>query len=258
MCFHLRPDTVSSYLSGLCQQLEPYFPNVRSSRLSPLVERTLKGCRRLKGVAINRKRALTFSDLQLVFDTLSRSNSYDDHLFLAMLFTGFFALMRLGEISFPNDKKLRNWRKVTKRSSVVIIPNEQYEFHLPAHKADPFFEGNHIIIKKQQYCNLDPLSVFLIYLANRDSLFPLSSPLWLTSKGEVPTRYFFMSHMQCFFNKDIGGQSMRAGGATSLAEHGVPPSLIQLIGRWSSDAFLIYMRKSPVLIQALLYTNRHT
>ena len=50
---------------------------------------------------------------------------------------------------------------------------------------------------------------------------------------------------------------MRAGGATSLAEHGVPPSLIQLIGRWSSDAFFIYIRKSPVLIQALLYSQEN-
>jgi hypothetical protein len=50
---------------------------------------------------------------------------------------------------------------------------------------------------------------------------------------------------------------MRAGGATSLAEHGVPPSIIQPLGRWSSQAFLIYIRKSPALIQAMLYSDRH-
>ncbi|KIJ94651.1 hypothetical protein K443DRAFT_110073, partial [Laccaria amethystina LaAM-08-1] len=47
--------------------------------------------------------------------------------------------------------------------------------------------------------------------------------------------------------------SLRAGGATSLAENGVPPSIIQAIGRWPSDAFKIYILKSPVLIQALLF-----
>ena len=257
MCHLLVPDTVSNYLSGLCQQLEPYFPDVRTIRHSLLVKRTLKGCRRLRGVATKRKRALTFDDLYLVHNTLNNSTSHDDRLFLAMLFTGFFALMRLGELSFPNDKQLQNWRKVTKRSSIVIA-NDQYEFHLPCHKADPFFEGNRIIVKKQQYCNIDPLSTFTSYLLSRDRLFPLSSPLWLTSRGTVPTRYFFMSRMKWFFQADIGGQSMRAGGATSLAEHGVPPSLIQLIGRWSSDAFLIYIRKNPVLIQALLYSHNHT
>ena len=42
-----------------------------------------------------------------------------------------------------------------------------------------------------------------------------------------------MSRMRRYFNQDIGGQSMRAGGATSFIENSVPPSLrvIQFIGR---------------------------
>ena len=75
------------------------------------------------------------------------------------------------------------------------------------------------------------------------------------ANGAVPTRQFFISRHRQFFNRDVAGQSMRAGGATSLAENGVPPSLIQLIGRWTSDAFFIYIHKSPVLIQALLYSG---
>lgn len=256
MSHHIEPRSVSSYLSGICQQLEPYFDNVRRSRHSPLVDRTMKGCLRLYSSPTVRKRALTLSDLKTVLSELSLSSSHDDLLFKAMLLTGFFALMRLGELTFPNTKKLRNWKKVTKRSSVVIS-QDQYEFHLPGHKADQFFEGNRIIIKQKQYTNIDPLACFLEYIYSRDQAFPLSSPLWITSKGSVPTRDFFISRLRCFFDRDIAGQSMRAGGATSLAEHGVPPSLIQLIGRWSSDAFFIYIRKSPVLIQALLYSQEN-
>ena len=254
MSHHIEPRSVKSYLSGICQQLEPYFDNVRTSRHTPLVERTMKGCLRLHGSAISRKRALTLADLSRVLDDLSHSSQHDDLLFQAMLLTGFFALMRLGELSFPNDKKLRNWKKVTKRSS-VIVSDDQYEFFLPSHKADPFFEGNHIIVKKQQYDGINPLSIFTKYLHSRDTAFPLSSPLWITSTGAVPTRQFFISRIRRFFASDIAGQSMRAGGATSLAEHGVPPSIIQLMGRWKSEAFIIYIRKSPVLIQALLYSH---
>ena len=254
MSHHIEPRSVSSYLSGICQQLEPYFENVRHSRHTPLVDRTMKGCLRLYSSPTVRKRALTLSDLRTVLSALSLSSSHDDLLFKAMLLTGFFALMRLGELSFPNTKKLRNWKKVTKRSSVVIS-HDQYEFHLPGHKADQFFEGNRIIVKQKQYTNIDPLTCFVEYIYSRDCAFPLSSPLWLTSKGSVPTRDFFISRLRRFFDRDTAGQSMRAGGATSLAEHGVPPSLIQLIGRWSSDAFFIYIRKSPVLLQALLYSN---
>jgi hypothetical protein len=253
MAHHINPRSVISYLSGICQQLEPYFPHVREARCSPLVDRTLKGCMRAKGVATKRKCALTISDLQLVVNNLMNSTEHDDLLFLAMLLTGFFALMRLGELTFPDDTSLRNWRKISKWSSVIITDN-LYEFHLPSHKADRFFEGNHIIIKRKQHNNLNPLAAFHAYIHSRYCVFPLSSPLWLTSSGFVSTRQFFMSHLRSYFNHDVCGQSMRAGGATSLAENGVPPAIIQLMGRWSSDAFLIYIRKSPVLIQALLYS----
>ena len=254
MSHHIEPCSVSTYLSGICQQLEPYFPNVRAARLSPLVERTMKGCMRLKSAATKRKCALTVSDLSTVVNTLSLSTDHNDLLFQAMLLTGFFALMRLGELTFPNDANLRNWRKISKRSSVTI-DDDQYGFHLPSHKADCFFEGNQIIVKQKQYCDIDPLSFFRQYIASRDSSFPLSSPLWLMANGAVPTCQFFVSCLRHFFDRDVAGQLMRAGGATSLAEHGVPPSLIQLIGHWSSDAFFIYIRKSPVLIQALLYSG---
>ena len=194
------------------------------------------------------------SDLTKVVNVLRQSRNHDDLLFQAMLLTGFFALMRLGELTFPDDIKLQNWRKISKRSTVTL-DDDQYSFHLPSHKADRFFEGNQITVKKKQYCDLNPLSFFCDYLTSRDSLFPLSTPLWLMSNGAVPTRHFFISRLRLYFDRDVAGQSMRAGGATSLAENGVPPSLIQLIGRWSSDAFFIYIRKSPVLIQALLYSG---
>ena len=93
----------------------------------------------------------------------------------------------------------------------------------------------------------------MAYLTARDNKFPFSSPLWLTSTGVVPTRSFFIKRLQHFFTSDTAGQLLRVGGATSLTKNGVPPSIIQAIGRWASDAFKIYIRKKPVLIQALLF-----
>ena len=50
MCYHIRPKSVDTYLSGICQQLEPYFPSIREVHKSMLCKRTLDGCKRLKGV----------------------------------------------------------------------------------------------------------------------------------------------------------------------------------------------------------------
>jgi hypothetical protein len=191
-----------------------------------------------------------------VIHHFSLSSRHDDRLFVAMLLTGFFALLRLGELTFPDNESIRDWRKIVRRDS-VRVGLDSYEFHLPHHKADRYFEGNRIIIRRDQFQH-NPLAHFTTYLASRDRLFPVSSPLWITSEGRVPTRSFFTSRLRLFFDNSVGGQSMRAGGATSLAEHGVPPSIIQPLGRWSSQAFLIYIRRSPVLIQAMLYSDRQT
>jgi len=252
---HIEPRSVDSYLSGICHQLESYFPDIRAARSSPLVKRTLRGCKRMKSNPVVRKRALTLDDLGMVIIYYSKSTRHDDLLFVAMLLTGFFALLRLGELTLPNDKSIRDWRKIVRRDT-VSIRHDLYTFHLPHHKADRYFEGNHIIVRREQFQH-NPLFHFKAYLASRDRFFPLSSPLWITEAGEVPTRSFFTSRLSRFFDKSVGGQSMRAGGATSLAEHGVPPSIIQPLGRWSSQAFLVYIRRSPALIQAMLYSDRH-
>ena len=197
---------------------------------------------------------LTLEDLGRVIRYYARSSRHDDLLFVCMLLTGFFTLMRLGELSLPDDKTLHDWRKVTRRSS-VRVQADQYGFQLPHHKADRYFEGNWVIVRKKQFQH-DPLLHFLAYLTSRDRLWPLASPLWITENGQVPSRSFFTKRLRLFFDSSVGGQSMRAGGATSLAEHGIPPSIIQPLGRWSSQAFLIYIRKNPALIQAMLYSDR--
>jgi hypothetical protein len=206
----MEPRSVTSYLSGICQQLEPYFPDVHTSRHTPLVKRTIRGCLRLKSSATKRKRALTFKDLYRVLNHLATSIVHDNLLFQTMLVTGFFTLMRLGELTFPNDINLRNWKKVSKRSSVVLS-NDQYEFDLPSHKADHFFEGNPIIVKSQQYCDIDPVRLFSKYLSSRDHLFPLSSPLWLQQNSSVPTRTFFISRLRAYFDHNVGTSVVNKG-----------------------------------------------
>jgi hypothetical protein len=248
MCHHINPRSVNTYLSGISQQLEANFPAVKEARNSSLVRRTLRGCMRMKGVATVRKRALTIDDLKLVIDRYHMSSHHDDLLFLAMLMTGFYGLLRLGEMTFPDDASLRNWRKVTRRNSVKVAATH-YEFLLPGHKADRFFEGNKIIIPSRRF-GLQPLQYFSKYLTSRDALHPVASPLWLTEAGSIPTRSFFLSRLRLFFTKDVAGQ---AGGATALAEHGFSPYIIQASGRWASEAFLVYIRKNPALIQGFLH-----
>lgn len=253
MSHHISPRSVASYLSGIVQQLEPFFPDARTRRNSKLVQRTLTGCMKLLSTPVRRKEPLGASDLQSVLQHYYLSQpSHDDLLFLAQLFTGFFALLRLGEMVFPDSIQTRDWRKVCRRHTVQLS-DDSYRFILPYHKADRFFAGNEVLVTKSAGA-LNPVPHFTSYLESRDGLHPLHSALWLRADGSVPTRAWFIHRLGLFFGPQIRGQSMRAGGATFLAEKGTAPSLIQARGRWSSNAFLIYIRKNPALLIDLLAT----
>jgi hypothetical protein len=95
MCHHINPKSVDNYLSGVCNNLESYFPNIRSAQNSPLVSCTLAGCKRLYGCPCRRKCALTREDLSIVYNKLIHSSTHDDHLFLSQLLCSFNRLLRL-------------------------------------------------------------------------------------------------------------------------------------------------------------------
>lgn len=43
------------------------------------------------------------------------------------------------------------------------------------------------------------------------------------------------------------GHSFRIGGTTELLVAGVPPDVVRMMGRWSSDAFLRYWRSLDMI-----------
>ena len=158
--------------------------------------------------------------------------------------------MRLGELVFPDKKDLRNYRKISLRHLVSILPT-YYSFFLPSNKTNPTFEGNTIMVQKNNMPT-DPYHPFLSYLASRDKKFPIHPELWLNSCGNIPTCHWYISRLWKFFGSNIAGHSLKSGGTTSLAEAGADLAMIQAIGRWNSDAFWIYIRKNPVVIHAIL------
>ncbi|THU85846.1 hypothetical protein K435DRAFT_924491 [Dendrothele bispora CBS 962.96] len=217
---HVDPKSVDKYLSGICNELEDFYDDVRAIRNHCMVWKTLRECRRLYSKPTKRKSPLSISDLALAVKHYRHRHNHDDLLFLALLLTGWFGLLRLAELCLPDVRKHQNLRKRT-RHDLVKWYLQGYGFDLPQHKADPFFEGNKV--------------------------------LWLQADGSMPTRSWFMDRLKSLYNRhDIAGQSIRSGGATGLAEIGVPLHLIRASGRWASETFHIYIRKNPTFLTALL------
>ena len=173
---------------------------------------------------------------------------YDVLLFQTLITVGFHGLLRLGDLCDPPIASNCNPAKRARRTSVKFHMDNAFSFILPAHKADPFFEGNTIRVRNL-WQGVDVVDLFKRYLASRDSHHPYTSPLWLTRGRTVPDRGFFLRHLQRFsFGPSIRGQSMCAGGATALAELSASADAIQALSRWSSGVWKIYIRKHPDLI----------
>jgi hypothetical protein len=62
----INPRSVSAYLSGIAHCLEPSFPSIRGVRKSSMVTRTLRGALRSHGKPVQRKKALSTSDLKSI------------------------------------------------------------------------------------------------------------------------------------------------------------------------------------------------
>ncbi len=253
---HIDPRSVKAYLSGVCSELEPFFPDVRKARASRLVCDTLKGSMRLYSKPMRRKAPLTCDDLSRLVADLASPPSHDDSLFLALLLTGFHALMRLGDLVWPDHIHHRTFSTVSRRLSVHVT-QDQYSFTLRTHKSDAFFEGDTILVRNR-HPSPDPWVAFTTYLSSRDHLFPCRSELWLLADGSIPLRSWFIRRLLQVFppSANVSGHSMRAGGTTALALAGVPGDTIRLIGRWSSAAWQIYVRKHPALLHALLAAHQ--
>ncbi|KAJ3850663.1 hypothetical protein EV368DRAFT_6185, partial [Lentinula lateritia] len=222
MSHYISSNLVDSYLSGITNQLEPYFPHVCEAHKSPLISHTLKGCKRLRGKPVTRKLPFSHTQIQLAIDQIFSSSSFDNLLWTVMLATSFYGLLRLAEMTIKDNPKLRNPRKYTQRLSAQISDNF-YSFLLLTHKANTMFQGNRVLIN-----NRNARQLFINYLAQRDSKFPINPYLWLRENRTVPTRCWFMTQLRNLFpDRDFTGQSMRAGGATALAEDGAPPHVIQ-------------------------------
>ena len=253
MAYHIKPSSVNSYLSGICNKLESFHPDVLKNHHHQLITKTLQGCKKLRTIPTIWKHPLSWVELANLQPQYMSSCSHDDLLFFVILLVGFHALMQLGELVSPDTKRLQDFRKVTKRNTVELLP-EGFAFFLPGHKANKFFEGNRVLLQHNSAGD-NPNGLFCKYLQSCDKLFPFHPQLWLHANGSVPTHGWFIHQLQQHFPSNVNGHSLRAGGATALAQAGIPPHIIQAIGHWASNTFQIYIHHHPILLAALLFSS---
>lgn len=120
MSHHISPHSVKSYLSGLVQQLKPDFPSICLIRSSRFISKVMRGCLKMKATKIKRKKPLSAYDVSFIANHFHSSTNHDDLLFTALLVTSFHVLLRLGELTFPDNVSICDWCKVTRQASLQV------------------------------------------------------------------------------------------------------------------------------------------
>ncbi|KAF8547061.1 hypothetical protein OG21DRAFT_1450626 [Imleria badia] len=146
MSAHIRPDSVVVYLAGICNRLESEFPDVRQHHAHPLVKCTLASCLRRGHQQPSRKPPLTLTILHDVLSSSAQTALHDDLLFSTLVATDFYALMRLGELVWPDTIALQSFCKVILQFSLRIDHNS-YSFTLPTHKSLKVGHGSNVLIR---------------------------------------------------------------------------------------------------------------
>ena len=73
----------------------------------------------------------------------------------------------------------------------------------------------------------------------------LVGPFFQFQNGTFLTRNSICRLLQSTFpTLNVNTHSFRIGGASAASSHGIPDSIIQVLGRWSSDCFRNYIRIS--------------
>ena len=244
----LAPSTITTYISAIS------FVHKMNSLPDPtnlfVVQKLLAAINKMQGNRDSRLPITQFILNRLLESTeFVVSNQYHKKLIRAMFALAFYGLFRIGEITIQT-------------SGVIPLTFEQVQLledrlvlsitHFKNNKSNKPFD---IVIHKigGKFC---PFAIMLDYLNVRGNL---SGPLFCFVNQKHVPRNFFTSKLKSCLNfcglntKLYLSHSFRIGGASFLASLGMSDVQIKLMGRWSSDTFLRYIRNQRFQIVKKLY-----
>jgi hypothetical protein len=245
--------TVKTYMSSIV-----YAHSIRGlpspMTNTPLLHRVMKGHKRWRGAASKQKRPITVGLLRLLSECYNPS-SHTHRVVWAVMCIGVHGLARLGELLPRGSRGARMSRVLNVASVAWHSPNHAVIF-LSSSKTDPYATGSSINLFATGDITCPIKALNSLTLVNKSLL----TPLFALRNGRVISAAYFIRCLRWFIittesKHHIGlrshlfaGHSLRRGGATSLANRGVPDHVIQYLGRWLSDTYRRYIDYSSISI----------
>ena len=242
----LRAQSISGYLSALWHlSIEVGLQPLRKEECSCL-SYVLKGVNRSQAASGRPRRLLITPAILLSLKAVWESGSvdfYSARLLWAMSLSAFFGCFRIGELTVQD----------TSSPTAVEVADVSFEgspirakIHLRFSKTDPSGSGANVFLGFTGG-PLCPVTALGNYLRVRP---PGPGPLFVSADGRPVSRATFVTGVRVALSsarvdsEGYTGHSFRVSAAMVAARVGIPTHLIKAMGRWSSDAFMVYLRLS--------------
>ena len=162
-------------------------------------------------------------------------------MLLAVVLLAFFGLLRVSEYTSPT--LTRSDPNSLNVGDVVLSPSGSIALvRIKKSKTDPFRKGVtlRICAIPHAFC---PVQALRRYLARRGTQ---PGPLFIYQNGSFITRARVRDLLvKCLPDiPNVNTHSFRRGGASALSDAGVEGHVIQILGRWKSDAYTKYIQMS--------------
>ena len=225
-----------------------------------LLEKCLKGLKRLKGEKLRDRRPLTVKELEFLHAALRPqfTDSVDNVMLWAAFTLAFFGFLCCSEFTSnsPFDVTYH-----LSRTDIIFHPNilhaESYDVVIKRSKTDPFRRGCRLTIgsSHNKLCPVRAMKTYLLQSPSEQTL----HPLFKFKSGDPLTRTALTSHLRCLLQgcgldgKLYASHSFRIGAATAAGSAGLPSWLIKTLGRWTSDCYERYIRTPKEVLVSVPY-----
>lgn len=255
----LQPNTIKNYLSALRSlHVDEGLPFDACE--SETVKRAIRGIKRFFGEKDrNPKQPITLEILQKLASIPGDLEDPFNASFDAAIKLAWAGFMRCGEFTLGAKEQFSPAEHLS-RESVTFLPSIDAPTHIrldiPASKTDPFRKGASILISAAPGKTTCPVAA-LKHLFISHPL-PSNSPLFSGCTPGTPlSRTDFVSTLKARLDhlgidsSKFSGHSFRRGAATAAAAVGFADHEIQLLGRWRSDAYKLYIDVPEIRILGL-------
>lgn len=176
-------------------------------------------------------------------------SSYEVVLYKAMMCTAYYACLRVGEIALSgNRENILNINQVAVSKSDGRMVSFEITFIDYKHSDGSFPKLQIREVLDKTFC---PVKCLADYLSRRGKC---SGALFVKSDNKLVLRNnFLMVLMRCFLllhipSDNFNTHSFRIGRCTDLAIQGFSTEQLRQIGRWRSDAFMVYVRPRVLVL----------